>query len=79
MYWMKFFSNHFNPNFSKLPRKEFIIMYLERVKERLAVLKLASPDELKGCSNQEVWQLERQLGVKLPQAVNSQKVLVEKP
>ena len=43
-------------------------MYLERVKERLAALKLASPDELKGCSNQEVWQLERQLGVKLPQA-----------
>lgn len=43
-------------------------MYLERFKKQLAVLKLVTPDQFKGCTDQEVWQLEQRLGVKLPQA-----------
>lgn len=43
-------------------------MYLEPLKERLLASRVASEDQLSGCSPREVNQLERDLGVKLPEA-----------
>ncbi|MGH2412278.1 MAG: SMI1/KNR4 family protein [Microcystaceae cyanobacterium] len=47
-------------------RATVIAMNLEKIKERLIALKLASPNEIEGCTHQEVIELEQQLGVKLP-------------
>lgn len=43
-------------------------MYLDKVKKQLIDLKLVSPDELIGCTQDEVIQLEQELGVWLPKA-----------
>jgi SMI1-KNR4 cell-wall len=43
-------------------------MYLEQVKNQLIELKLAFPDELLGCTQDELIELEAQLGVLLPKA-----------
>lgn len=43
-------------------------MYLNRVKKQLIELKLASPDELLGCTEDEVVELEEKLGILLPKA-----------
>ncbi|MFB2837368.1 SMI1/KNR4 family protein [Floridanema evergladense] len=43
-------------------------MYLDRVKKQLIELKLASPDELLGCTQDEVVELEEKLGILLPKA-----------
>ncbi len=43
-------------------------MYLDKVKKQLIELKLALPDELLGCTQDEVIELERQLDICLPKA-----------
>ena len=43
-------------------------MYLDRVKKQLIELRLASPDELLGCTQDEVIKLEVKLGFLLPKA-----------
>jgi len=43
-------------------------MYLDRVKKQLIELRLASPDELLGCTQDEVIKLEVKLGILLPKA-----------
>lgn len=48
--------------------KELIAMYLDKVKKQLIELKIASPDEQVGCTQDEVIELERQLGISLPKA-----------
>lgn len=48
--------------------KEVMAMYLDKVKEQLKELKLASPSEFLPCSQDEVVLLEQQFGVSLPKA-----------
>jgi SMI1-KNR4 cell-wall len=43
-------------------------MYLDRVKNQLIELKLVKPDELVGCTRDEVSAIEQQLGIPLPLA-----------
>ncbi len=43
-------------------------MYLDRVKQQIKALKLALPDELLACKENEIIGLERQLGISLPAA-----------
>ena len=43
-------------------------MYLDRVKKQLIELRLASPDELLGCTQDEVIKLEAKLVILLPKA-----------
>ena len=43
-------------------------MYLDRVKKQLIQLKLVKPDELVGCTRDEVSAIEQQLGISLPRA-----------
>lgn len=43
-------------------------MYLDRVKNQLIELKLARPEELVGCTHDEVSAIEQNLGISLPPA-----------
>jgi SMI1 / KNR4 family (SUKH-1) len=44
------------------------MLYLEPIKQRLIALNLVNQNELMGCTQKEILQLEQQLGVKLPTA-----------
>jgi len=43
-------------------------MYLDRVKNQLIELKLVKPDELVGCTRDDVIAIEQKLGISLPRA-----------